>query len=109
MLSALAIMVPSAAAFAASAGDLLSACISDPGTRGDITCNSYINGFVNGILIDQVAREGGKPICVDKTNTDAVRAAITAFFKNNPNILHFDGGSAMGAAFQRLYPCPKSN
>jgi hypothetical protein len=94
---------------ASSAGDLLAACRSAPETRGDEICNAYINGFVNGVLVDQVAREGSQPICIDNTNTGAVRKALTEFLNANPTILRLDSGSVVGAAYQRLYPCPKPN
>jgi hypothetical protein len=54
-------------------GDLSAACFSEDGTLGDKICNAYVNGFVNGILNDQVAREQGKPICIDDTSTSQVR------------------------------------
>jgi hypothetical protein len=94
---------------ASSAGDLLAACTSAPQTRGDVLCNAYINGFMNGVLVDQVAREGGQPICVDHTNTGAVREALTTFLKSHPIVLTVDAGSVVGFVFQTLYPCPKSN
>jgi hypothetical protein len=108
ILTTLAII--STPAWAAStAGDLLSACTSPPGTEGDVICNAYINGFVNGVLVDQVARESGQSICIDNTNTGAVREALRHFLIGHPTILGADSGSAVGAAFQALYPCKKSN
>jgi len=76
---------------------------------GDAICNAYINGFVNGILIDQVATEGGKPICIDKTNTGQVREVLRVFLINHSSVLNIDAGSVVGAAFQALYSCKKSN
>ena len=85
------------------------ACTSQPQSQGDAICNAYLNGFVNGILVDQIAREGGQPICIDNTNTRAVREAITTFLKAQPDVLSVDAGSLLGAAFQRLYPCRNRN
>ena len=90
---------------ASSAGDLLAACNSASGSSGDGLCNAYMNGFVQGIFVDQIAREEHEPICVDNTNTGALRKALIEYLKDHANAAYLPAGSVLGVAVQRLYAC----
>jgi hypothetical protein len=90
---------------ASTAGDLLAACVSTPGSSGDAYCTAYINGFVNGIFADQIAREEGHPVCIDNTNTAAVRDALVDFLRTHTAATSLPAGSVLGVAVERRYPC----
>jgi hypothetical protein len=90
---------------ASNGGDLLAACTSAPGTPGDSFCNAYINGFVQGIYVDQIIREEGGSLCMDTTNTGAVRAALTEFLRTHANATFLPAGSVLGAAVHEQYRC----
>lgn len=90
---------------ASNGGDLLAACTSAPGTPGDGFCNAYTNGFMQGIYIDQIVREQGASLCMDTTNTGAVRAALTEFLRTHANAAFLQAGSVLGAAVNEKYRC----
>ena len=92
---------------ATSAGDLLAACTSAPGSSGDGLCNAYINGFVQGLFVDQIANEEHQPICVDNTNTGAIREILIEYLKDHANTTYLPAGSVLGVAVQQLYACKK--
>jgi hypothetical protein len=95
---------------AGKAAGLYTACTSTAGTKEDAICTAYINGFANGVLGDQVAKEGGNPICVpDNTSTDQIRALFTAFVRTHPKALEFDTGGVLAELMAEAYPCRKSN
>ncbi len=84
-------------AWSGQAGDLLAACQNAPGTEGDRLCQSYINGFFNGILAAQIASEQGTPICMpDYTNTNQIREIVSSSLKAHPEALTFDTGGVLG-------------
>ena len=97
-------------AWAASAGDLLAACNGAPGTEATRLCAAYINGFVNGVLGDQVAREQGTPICIpDHTTTLQVRDVVKEFLGKLPlAVLEVDEGGIVAGVLAKAYPCPKN-
>jgi len=92
---------------ASSAGDLAAACASAAGTTGEAACNSFLNGFVAGLQMDQVMREAGTPVCMDQTSTIRVRKIVSEFFAAHPESLQIDSGSVVGYALLRAYPCSK--
>jgi hypothetical protein len=106
----IALLIASPAWGAGKAAGLYAACISAPGTKGDAICGAYINGFANGILSDQVAKERGTPICIpDNMSTDQIRALFTTFLRTHPEALAIDTGGLIGELLSEAYPCPKSN
>jgi hypothetical protein len=89
-------------------GDLLAACNSPPGSQGDVLCGAYINGYSNGVLGDQVAKEHGEPICItDHTNTLEIRLMVRSFLELHPELLTVDLGGVVARAMASAYPCPK--
>jgi hypothetical protein len=62
-------------------------------------CAAYINGFMNGIFVDQIAREEGHPICVGNTNTTAVRDALVDFLKASTAANAPSCGLCLGGCF----------
>jgi hypothetical protein len=61
---------------------------------------------ITGVLVDQVAKEQGRPICLpDRITTDQAITAISGFFAENPSLWNFDGNSVVGVALQKIYPC----
>jgi hypothetical protein len=109
-LLAILLLISSPAWGGGSGGDLYAACTSASGTRGDVICSSYINGFANGVLMDQIAREKGTPICIpDGVTTIQVREAVKNYLAKHPVVLGIDSGSLVGVALMEAYPCPKSN
>jgi hypothetical protein len=63
---------------------------------------------IAGVLVDQVAREQGNPICLPaRVTTDEVRQGVSGFLEAHPEIWTLDGNSAVGAALTVIYSCPK--
>lgn len=88
--------------------DLLNACSSPEGSRNFDYCNAFINGFVNGILIDQIAARGNDPICLpDYTNTDELRGVIKAYAGTHPEALNALSAPFAARALMQAYPCKK--
>jgi Rap1a immunity proteins len=103
---AFALLAQSSHAQAPNAAAILKSC----STSGDQLCSSYLNGVIAGVLVDQVSREQGSPICLPaRVTTEEVRVKVTAFLAEHPNIWTLDGNSAVGVALQMAYPCGQSH
>jgi hypothetical protein len=106
----MAVILMASPAWAASGGDIYTSCASAPGTQAYALCASYINGFVGGVLVDQISNEQATPICLpDKITTDQVREVIIKYAKTNPAALGVISNSFVGAALMGAFPCKKSN
>jgi hypothetical protein len=93
-----------------NAAEILRSCGMPPGSNDYANCSSYINGVITGVLMDQIAKEQGTPICFpDRVTTEQVRQNVSAFLKAHPNIWTADGNTAMGVALMAIYPCKNSN
>jgi hypothetical protein len=92
---------------ASSSGDLEAACSSPTGTKGETICNSFLNGFVAGLQMDQLLNEAGTPICIDQSSTIRVRKIVGDFFAAHPEFRQVDSGSVVGYALLQAYRCPK--
>ena len=92
---------------ASSAGDLESACSSPPGTKGETVCNSFLNGFVAGLQMDQLLKEAGTPVCIEETSTIQVRKIVGDFFAAHPELRQLESGPVIGYALLQAYGCPK--
>ena len=89
-------------------GDLAAACNSSSGTTGDVLCDAYINGFVNGVLLDQIGSQQGTPICIpDGLATADIRRTLQQFAKAHPETLYTTSGPFMAAALMTTYPCKR--
>lgn len=70
------------------------------------TCNAYINGFMDGVMLDQIHREQGTPICIPGgTTTDQLRKIIISFILTHEKLLSFPGNSVVGEALFEVFPC----
>jgi hypothetical protein len=109
-LVAMVIFIATPAFGDATSADLYAACVGAPGTKADVICGAYVNGFLDGVLGDQIAKEGGVPICLPSPiNSGHVRELIVKSFVAYPSLLSVNSGGAVAAILQRAYPCPKSN
>lgn len=91
-----------------AAAILKSCAMSPPASEEEQKCSSYINGVITGVLVDQVAREQGTPICLPaRVTTDQVRQKVSVFLAAHPNIWTMDGNSAVGVALTDAFPCAK--
>ena len=80
------------------------------GSSSDGSCNSYVNGVMAGVTIDQVARDGGTPICFPPhMTTEQVRQVITKFLRARPSTWTVDGNAGVGLALIDAFPCKKQN
>jgi hypothetical protein len=90
------------------AGDLIADCNSSKGSPKFDYCNAFINGFANGILIDQIATRGNDPICLpDYTNTDELRGVIKAYGATHSDALNALSAPFAARALMQAYPCKK--
>jgi hypothetical protein len=88
-----------------NAAAILKACATGPGAPTE-SCKAYVNGVVAGVLVDQIAREQGKPICFPAhLTTDQAIVAVATFIAQHPTLWTTDGNSTVGVALQTAYPC----
>ncbi len=93
-----------------SGGDLYAACTSDAGTMADESCDSYLNGFANGIIADQVALRGNSPICLPaRTTAPQLRELFIDAVTLHPGVKTIEAGAVLGTVLMRAYPCKMSN
>ena len=107
----MALILTSTAVLADSrGGDLNASCTSTPGTKGDLICRAYLNGYLDGVTMDQITREQRAPICIpDHTSTDQMREAVMNFAKAHPDTLYFGSPEFVAAALMQAFPCKNSN
>jgi hypothetical protein len=98
-------LVASPALSGNSGGDLNAARQSAPGSLGDIMCDTFLNGLVSGVKVDQVFRKGGTPICMDLTSTATARNIVTNSCCASKVLIMEMGTVAAWALFQ-AYPYP---
>jgi hypothetical protein len=93
-------------AWAGGSGDLYAACTSDAGTMADKSCDSYLTGFANGIIADQVALRGNSPICIPaRTTTLQLRALFIDTVAKHPDVKTIEAGAVLGTVLMGAYPC----
>jgi hypothetical protein len=106
----MAVVLMASPALAALGGDIYASCAGVPGTQAYALCAAYLNGFVGGVLVDQISNEQATPICLpDNMTTDQVREVIIKYAKTNPAALGVISNSFVGAALMSAFPCKKSN
>ena len=80
------------------------------GSGSDRDCDIYINGLAAGVLVDQVAKEQGTPICFPpRIKAEQVRIAVEKFVQEHPDMLHVNGITVVGVALSKAFPCSISN
>ena len=110
LLGVAILLVTSPTWAAGKAAGLYAACTSEPGTKEDAICAAYFNGYANGVLGDQIAKDDGSPICIpDNTSTDHFRALFVTFVRTHPEALGIDTGGLIAQLMTGAYPCRKSN
>jgi hypothetical protein len=93
-------------------GDILDedCIVASHGSGSDRDCDIYINGLAAGVLVDQVAKEQGTPICFPpRIKAEQVRNAVEKFVQEHPDMLHVNGITIVGVALSKAFPCSKSN
>jgi hypothetical protein len=93
-------------------GDILheDCFVASHGSGSDRDCDIYINGLAAGVLVDQVAKEQGTPICFPpRIKAEQVRNAVEKFMQEHPDMLHVNGITIVGVALSKAFPCSKSN
>ena len=104
------LLVASPAWSGGTGADIYAACISAPGTSDYGICTAYLNGFVTGMLTDQIAREAGSPVCLpDNTSTQQVREVVVKYLATHPDAATFESSAVVGFAVRQAFPCKKSN
>jgi hypothetical protein len=95
---------------AATGTDIKEMCSSPPGSENDTLCRIFINGFVHGVIQDQLATENGTPICIpEHTTGDQVRAVLLEYIRQAPKVGPFPADSVLGMALMLGFPCKKEN
>ena len=90
--------------------DFYAACTSALGTSDNGICTAYLNGFVTGVLTDQIATEAGSPICLpDNTRTQQVRDVVVNYLATHPGAAAVEPNAIVGFAVRQAFPCHKSN
>src|SRR5271165_749382 len=88
--------------------ELYAACQGSPGSQYDLICGSYFNGFMDGVLGDQVSKEQGLPVCIpDGTTTAQIRGVVKGYLASHPEVLNLkiDTGGTVAAILAHQYPC----
>jgi Rap1a immunity proteins len=80
------------------------------GSGSDRDCDIYINGLAAGVLVDQVTREQGTPICFPpRIKAEQIRKVVEKFVQAHPDMLQVNGITIVGVALSDAFPCSKSN
>ena len=93
-------------------GDILheDCIVASHGSGSDRDCDIYINGLAAGVLVDQVAREQGTPICFPpRIKAEQICKAVEKFVQAHPDMLQVNGITIVGFALSDAFPCSKSN
>jgi Rap1a immunity proteins len=94
----------------ANGARLVKDCVAKTNTQGRLDCMIYMNGVVDGILIDQISQQQKNPICLPEGGRSSdVADAVTGFLYTHPQTWQTDAKVSVGVTLQLLYPCKKSN
>jgi Rap1a immunity proteins len=107
-----ALLSPSHTRADETTGDILyeDCFVASHGSGSDRDCDIYINGVAAGVLVDQVTREQGMPICFPpRIKSEQIRGAVEKYGRAHPDLLHVNGITIVGKALSEAFPCSKSN
>lgn len=100
-------------ASAFSGAELLQACAEKADTAGDLTCNAYLRGFIQGMTVGIALKEQAKmAYCPPQKEAIQIaqgRLIAEKYFRSNPEKLHIDASLLLGLAFVEAFPCRTSN
>lgn len=101
-------------AFALSGAELYQACESKTDSVGDLFCNTYMRGFLEGMTTAIGIRDGLGPIgyCPPQERAISViqgRLIADKYFRENPQKLHTEAALLLGLALVAAFPCGNSN
>jgi hypothetical protein len=101
------LVTPVNAAGSPNAAEIVRQCATLGNAPTD-ECQSYVNGLITGVMMDQIGREQGTPICLpDSVTTDEVRSQIVAYIRAHPDFLARDGNQVVGVALMTMFACKR--
>jgi len=110
LLVAVIFSLAASEAHALKGAELYELCISsDKGSFQDLSCLSYVRGFVDGIIMGKAAGELGSRFCAPAGGISAQQGRLIAekYLRDHPEALHNEAGSLLGVAFAQAFPCRK--
>jgi hypothetical protein len=113
-------MKPSVAAFALAAllptqamaltgSDLYRMCVEEAkNSVGDAACNSYVRGFIDGLMITTFMANRGEKFCVpnDGIALNQARLMLEKSLRDHPDMLHMEGAYFLGLTLRDAFRCP---
>jgi hypothetical protein len=94
-----------------TAQQLLLYCSEKRDSPADLSCNAYVSGFAEGLLIGKLMSEGGLGFCPPPQGLSGlqVRLIVENWMRQHPKALNESAGKASMAALITAYPCPVKN
>ncbi|WP_152036321.1 Rap1a/Tai family immunity protein [Bradyrhizobium ottawaense] len=101
-------------ALALSGAELYQACNEKNDSAGDLFCNAYMRGFLEGMTTGIGIREalGASAYCPPQEQAISVtqgRLIAKQYFRENPQKLHTDAALILGLALIQAFPCGDAN
>jgi hypothetical protein len=81
---------------------LVQMCQAEPSSIG---CSAYLLGFKHGIEKSQLSTASGKPICLDNTSANDLRAEFLDFAQRHPEFLDRYADVIVVVLWMRSHPC----
>ncbi len=82
-----------------------------PAAPAEISCTSYLQGFVDGFSLEQARADAGlPPFCfpLGSVSVTQARLIVQRYLKDHPWNLHKDAGFLISMALVDAFPCPSS-
>jgi hypothetical protein len=104
-------LILGAPAYALTGAQLYDLCTA-PEKRGweDLSCETYVRGFVDGFIIAAVSADMGHKICIPNGGIPVTqgRLILEKALRDSPELLQEDGGYLFGYAMTKAFGCPAS-
>ena len=86
-------------------------CTSEPQTIGDVSCTSYVTGFVHALFIMSAASPSPAPeLCLPRNFAPSeARTIYIRAMRSNPQLQELPPGIALWVALTNEIPCGKNS
>jgi hypothetical protein len=106
VLIAAVFSLASSEASAFSGADLYEFCTEGKGSDQDLSCVSYVHGFIDGMIVGNAARKG-EWFCPPSAGISVEQGRLIAekYLREHPESLHKEAGLLLMLAFVQAFPC----
>ena len=107
LVSAVALgLVLVAPAYAISGAELYGLCTDPPKSGlGDVSCEAYVRGFIDGFVVATSVADNGRKICIPDGGISVIqgRLILEKALRDYPEFLHEEGGYIFGFAMEEAF------